>query len=198
VQSTEADPGMLFNLPATNWREERSERRRTIQKRCEKAASLVADTKEPAVVWCHMNDEGDYLDKMLPDFVQISGKNSDEQKEEAYLNFSRGNIRGLIIKPKIGAWGLNWQHCHHTVTFASHSYEQYYQSIRRFWRFGQKKPVTVDIVISEGEEGVRNNMRRKAKAADKMFEALVSEMNHSLKIDRKVYFNKQEVVPSWL
>jgi hypothetical protein len=150
------------------------------------------------VIWCHMNDEGDYLDKMLPDFVQVSGKNSDEEKEDSYLNFARGSIRGLIIKPKIGAWGLNWQHCNHTITFASHSYEQYYQSIRRFWRFGQKRPVTVDIVISEGEEAVRNNMRRKAKAADKMFEALVAEMNNSIQIDRKVYFNEQEVIPSWL
>lgn len=198
VKSDTAAPDMLFNLPATNWREERAERRRTIQKRCEKAASLVADTKEPAVIWCHMNDEGDYLDKMLPDFVQVSGKNSDDEKEEAYTNFARGNVRGLIIKPKIGAWGLNWQHCNHTVTFASHSYEQFYQSIRRFWRFGQKRPVTVDIVISDGEEGVRRNMQRKSDAADRMFSALVSEMNNAIKIDRSMKYTKAEEVPAWL
>jgi hypothetical protein len=198
VESVTPLEGELFAIPASNWREERYERKVSLKDRCEKAASLVSDTKEPAVIWCHLNEEGDYLDKILPDFVQVSGKNSDDQKEEIYTAFSHGQIRGLVIKPKIGAWGLNWQHCAHTVTFASHSYEQYYQSIRRFWRYGQKRPVTVDIVLSEGEERVRANMKRKSDAADRMFSALVAEMNNAVKISRSIEYTKKEEVPSWL
>lgn len=198
VESVTPLDGELFAIPASNWREERFERKVSLKDRCHKAASLVSDTKEPAVIWCHLNEEGDYLDKLLPDFVQVSGKNSDDEKEETYLAFSRGQIRGLVIKPKIGAWGLNWQHCAHTITFASHSYEQYYQSIRRFWRFGQKRKVTVDIVLSEGEERVRANMKRKSDAADRMFSALVSEMNNAMKINRSINYTKKEEVPKWL
>lgn len=198
VESATALPGELFTIPASNWREERFERKVSLKDRCEKAASLVADTKNPAVIWCHLNEEGDYLDKILADFTQVSGKNSDDEKEAAYLGFSRGEIRGLIIKPKIGAWGLNWQHCAHTVTFASHSYEQYYQSVRRFWRFGQKRPVTVDIVLSEGEERVRSNMKRKSDAADRMFTALVAEMNNAMKIERSIEYKIKEEAPVWL
>jgi len=187
----------LFALPAKNFFEERQERRRTIEERCTLAAELVNDGK-PAVIWCHLNDEGDLLAKMVPDFVQVSGSDSEEAKEAAYTGFSDGSIRGLIIKPKIGAWGMNWQHCAHTVTFASHSYEQYYQAVRRFWRFGQKSPVVVDLIASEGEVGVKENMRRKAAAADIMFSRLVAEMNNALSIKRGSDFKVLEEVPSWL
>jgi SNF2 family DNA or RNA helicase len=104
----------------------------------------------------------------------------------------------LIIKPKIGAWGLNWQHCSHVVTFASHSYEQYYQSIRRCWRFGQKNPVHVDVVATEGEVRVVSNMRSKAEKADNMFEQLVAQMNHATTINRTNSYNNTTVIPQWL
>ena len=191
-------PGMLFSMPATNFREERHERRGTIEYRCERAAQLVADTKAPAVIWCHLNPEGDLLEKIIPGSVQVSGKNSDDEKESAFEGFSNGSIRVLIIKPKIGAWGLNWQHCSHVITFASHSYEQYYQAIRRCWRFGQKNKVVVDIILSEGEERIRENMKRKSEAADKMFSSLVAEMNNAIRIDRTIAFTKKEEVPTWL
>jgi SNF2 family DNA or RNA helicase len=103
----------------------------------------------------------------------------------------------LVIKPKIGAWGLNWQFCNHVVTFASHSYEQYYQSIRRCWRFGQKNPVTVDIIASEGEQRVRDNMSRKAAQAEKMFEELVKHMNDAIKSERKTH-TITPTLPSWI
>jgi SNF2 family DNA or RNA helicase len=101
------------------------------------------------------------------------------------------------LKPKIGAWGLNWQFCNHVVTFASHSYEQYYQSIRRCWRFGQERPVTVDIIASEGEQRVRESMTRKAAQADKMFEELVKQMNNALKMERKTK-EITPTIPAWL
>ena len=188
--------GFLFTLPAFGLKEERDERRRTMKERCQQSADLVNHSR-PAVVWCHMNDEGDYLEKIIPDSVQVAGKTDDDDKERAYEDFANGSKRVLILKPKIGAWGLNWQHCNHVVTFASHSYEQYYQSIRRCWRFGQKLPVTVDIIASEGEGRVRDNMSRKAQQADKMFAELVIHMNNAMKFDRQ---NKTitPTIPSWL
>jgi len=115
-----------------------------------------------------------------------------------YEAFESGELRVLVIKPKIGAWGLNWQHCNHVVTFASHSYEQYYQSVRRCYRFGQKRPVTLDVVATEGEELVLSNMRRKAEQAKKMFEVLVKEMTNAQKIDRVNIYTKKVEVPAWL
>ena len=198
VETRTAAPGMLFALPAANMWEEREERRRTLEERCEMAADLVADTKHSAVVWCHLNDEGDRLAELIRDGRQVSGADSDEAKEEAYEAFSSGQLRVLVIKPKIGAWGLNWQHCSHVVTFASHSYEQYYQAVRRCWRYGQTRPVVVDLVATEGERGVKENLRRKSDAADRMFSELVAHMNDAMRLERGVRYERQVEVPAWL
>jgi hypothetical protein len=198
IESQQLRPGMLFNLPAVGLKEQREERRLTLTERCETVARLVADTGQPALVWCHLNDEGDLLERLIPDAEQVSGKDSDEAKEEKFLMFSRGEARVLITKPKIGAWGLNFQHCAHVTFFPSHSFEQYYQGVRRCWRFGQKRPVKVDIVTTEGERGVLKNLQRKAQAADRMFTALVEHMNESIKVDRGVRFTKPEEIPNWL
>lgn len=196
VKPTTPPDGMLFTMPAFGLQEERDERRRTLKERCELVASLVNHDR-PAVVWCHMNSEGDTLEKMIPNSIQVSGKLDDDEKESAYEKFLSQENRVLILKPKIGAWGLNWQFCNHVVTFASHSYEQYYQSIRRCWRFGQKNPVTVDIIASEGEQRVRDNMSRKAAQADKMFAELVAQMNHAIKIERQTK-TTTTTIPNWL
>ena len=150
--------GWLFSIPAATLEDQREERRATIQERCELVANKVAK-KKSAVVWCHLNDEGDLLQKMIPDCVQVSGKDSDDQKESKLIDFSAGNARVIVTKPKIGAWGLNWQHCNYMTMFPSHSYEQYYQGVRRCWRFGQTKPVHVDIVTTEGEQQVMKNLQ---------------------------------------
>lgn len=197
VKARRLAEGMLFSLPAQGLAEEREERRRTINERCEMVAELV-DHYEPAVVWCHLNDEGDLLASLIPGAVQVSGSDSDEAKEDAYRGFADGSIRVLITKPKIGAWGLNWQHCAHVVTFASHSFEQLYQSVRRCWRFGQDRPVTVDLVVTEGEAGIRENLRRKQVQADRMFEQLVTEMNSALRIEKRTIGCLTLEVPPWL
>jgi hypothetical protein len=189
--------GMLFTIPAFGLKEERDERRRTLDERCEYVAGLVAHT-DPAVIWCHLNAEGDRLESAITGSIQVKGSNSDEEKEEAYRAFQSGQISKLIIKPKIGAFGLNWQHCAHVVTFASHSYEQYYQAVRRCWRFGQARPVTVDIVATTGEAAVRENMVRKAEAAEKMFANLVEHMNRALHLERASDPIEKPEVPSWV
>ena len=198
VKARTTSPGMLFNLPAIGLQEQRSERKRTLDERCERVAELINDTGEPAVVWCALNAEGDKLERLIPDAEQVSGKDSDDSKETKFEAFSNGVVRIIITKPKIGAWGLNWQHCNHITFFPSHSYEQYYQAVRRCWRFGQERPVTVDIVATEGEVFVQKNLQRKADQASKMFTSLVAHMNDSQEIERLFSYNKKVEVPSWL
>lgn len=197
VQAKLARPGMLFDIEAVGLREERELRRRTVKERCEIAAARVADTNEPAVIWCHLNVEGDALAKLIDDAEQVSGKDSDESKEAKFEAFCSGQIRVLIIKPVIGAFGLNWQHCSHVVYFADHSYERYYQAVRRCWRFGQMRPVTVDVIRTEAESRVMANLRRKTEAANEMFNDLVAQMNESLTISLNGYHQQMEA-PSWL
>lgn len=189
----------LFYLPASNLPEQRKEKKRTIKERCEKVLELVGNNNESqTLIWCQLNDEGDYLEKIIPDSVQISGKDKDEKKELAFLDFANKGIKNLITKPKIGAWGMNWQNCNNIIYFPSHSYEQYYQAIRRCWRFGQKKNVTVNIVLTEGERKIMINLSRKSKAAIKMFDNLVAEMNNSINIKKIDKFKNKERIPQWL
>lgn len=189
--------GFLFDLPAVGLQEQRAERRRTIRERCEIAAALVSDTGKPAVSWCHLNDEGKMLSEMIPGSVEVDGSDSDEFKEEAFEAFASGQIRNLISKPVIAGFGLNWQHCAHQTFFPSHSFEQWYQAIRRSWRFGQKQSVTIDVVTSEGERGVLANMKRKAEQADLMFARLVSLVNQDLEVTRNTH-NNQMKAPTWV
>lgn len=190
-------PGMLFSVPAFGLAEEREERKRTLNERCEFAAQLV-DHDQPAVIWCHTNAEGDTLEQLIPDAAQIAGRTPDDRKIELYDAFTAGRQRVLVIKPKIGAWGLNWQHCAHVVTFASHSYEQHYQSVRRCWRFGQKRPVVVDVIATEGEARILANMRGKADRAALMFDQLVAQMNDATTINRTNDYTNTPQVPQWL
>ena len=187
----------LFDMPAVGLTEQRHERRHTLTERCEMAASLVNKTGQPAVCWCHLNDEGDLLTDLIPDAVQVSGDDDDDVKERAFEDFAAGRIRVLVTKPTIAGFGLNWQHCAHQTFFPSHSFEQWYQAVRRSWRFGQKRSVTVDVVTSDGEADVLTNMNRKAAAADTMFANLVSLM-HEVQIEATQYESKHEEVPAWL
>lgn len=198
VRAVTPRDGWLIDLPAITLEEQRSERRRTIKERCEMAASLIANTGKPAVAWCHLNDEGKLLERLIPGAVEVEGNDSDEFKEETFEAFSAGEIRVMVSKPVIAAFGLNWQHCAHETFFPSHSFEQWYQSVRRCWRFGQKNPVTVDIIASEGEAGVLSNLNRKALAAETMFARLVELINNELRIEQINRCTKPEEIPSWL
>jgi hypothetical protein len=190
--------GMLFALPAVGLKEQRDERRRSIEERCGRVADMVNGHDEQALVWCHLNDEGDLLAESIKGARQISGSDTDEAKEEAFLDFASGKLRVLVTKPKIGAWGLNFQNCRRITFFPSHSFEQYYQGVRRCWRFGQTRPVEVDVVTTEGEKDVLANLQRKAKAADRMFSQLVEHMTAALATDRTNRFTHNVEAPSWL
>jgi hypothetical protein len=198
VETSKKAEGFLFSLPAVGLREQRDERRRSITERCEKVASLVQGRSDQSLIWCHLNEEGDLLEEIVPAAVQIKGSDSDEFKEETFLAFANGEIKRLVTKPKIGAFGLNLQNCHHQTSFPSHSWEQYYQGIRRSLRFGQKFTVESEIITTEGEKAVLENLQRKAAQADRMFSALVAEMNNVLHIDRSSGFKEAEEIPQWL
>jgi SNF2 family DNA or RNA helicase len=130
--------------------------------------------------------------------VEVCGDDSDEQKEEAFTGFIDGKFRVLVSKPSIAGLGLNLQHCAHETFFPSHSYEQYYQAVRRCYRFGQKQPVTVDMIATDGQADVLKNLERKTRAADDMFTQLVGMMYKELKIERTNEYTKKGLVPSWM
>lgn len=188
--------GELFARAATRLTEVREEQKSTITPRCEAAAEYGMG-HGTSVYWCNLNEEGDLLADIDKDAVQIKGGMCLDKKEEILIGFSEGQFRRLITKPKITAFGLNWQHCNHTVYFPTFSYEQYYQAIRRFHRFGQKKPVTVDLVISDGQERVMESLYAKAKKADQLFSKLNKAMNSEYVEDSRE-FNKPITRPGFM
>lgn len=197
VEASRPAEGTLFEVPAVGLAEEREANRRTLDERCEKAAELLSGD-ESGVAWCHLNDESRMLAHLIDGAVEVAGSDSPDEKEEKLAAFSRGEIRVLVTKPSIGAWGLNWQHCHRMTYFPSHSYEQYYQSVRRMWRFGQTRSVEVDLVTTTGGGDVLANLQRKSEQADRMFDALISHMNDALRVQRRNDYNNRIEVPSWL
>jgi len=193
-------PGYLFTIPAFGLNQERSERRRTIGQRAELVADLVqinGHGKQQAVVWCQLNDEADAIAGAIPDAIQVKGTQSIDAKEELIQAFLNGQARILVTKAKIAGLGLNMQNCAHVITFVDHSYEKFYQSIRRCWRFGQKRPVRLDVICTEGEINVKRNMDRKQKLAEQMFESIIAFMNDTQGVTAKVPTLETEV-PPWM
>jgi len=198
VDCSKTRKGKLFTMAAKDMREEREERRMTIVERCEKAVDLTNAHSGSVVLWGELNPECDLIEKSLDDCVQVKGSMPDEQKEEYLLGFAKGQIKRLVCKPKIGAWGLNFQICHKVIVFPSHSFEQYYQVVRRCYRFGQTEPVTVDMVLSEGERKIADNLQRKKEQVERMFRSLVAHMQDSMHLASSDYFPDKEELPSWL
>ena len=196
VEAREPTPERLFDLPAQGLQEERSELRRTIDERCEAAAEALEDA-DAAVAWCHLNPESERLTQLIDGAVQIKGSSDPDEKEEALRAFSDGEIRVLVTKPSIAGWGLNWQHCNRMSYFPSHSYEQWYQAVRRSWRFGQTRPVRIDVIATEGTSRILANLERKSEQADRMFESLTAHMRDALHIERTVNYPHKIQVPSW-
>lgn len=197
VEARTPKPDTLFDVPASGLAEEREVNRRTLTERCEKAADMLADA-ETAVAWCHLNDESKLLARLIPGAVEVTGSEPAESKEEKLRAFSQGQIKALVTKPSLGAWGLNWQNCHRMTYFPSHSYEAMYQAVRRCWRFGQAHPVTVDIVITDGGAAVLENLMRKASQADVMFTELTTAMRFAESAPRPTCGDAAVELPDWL
>lgn len=155
--------------------ERRQARKDSLELRCKQAASLVNDSDEQWLVWCDLNDESHKLHELINESVEVQGSDKDEHKSNSMLNFSNGDIKCLVTKPKIAGFGMNWQNCHNMIfTGLSDSYEQYYQAIRRCWRFGQDKEVNVYIIISKKEGCVKENIERKQNDFLKMQREMTS------------------------
>ena len=153
-------------------------RRETLQARCEAAAALVAaEPDEPWLLWCGLNAEADALANLIPDAVNVDGSMSPEQKADALLGFADGKIATLITKPSIASMGLNWQHCARMAFVGlSDSYEQYYQAIRRCYRYGQHRVVEAHVILSELERQIAVNIARKEREASTITARLVEAM----------------------
>ena len=186
----------MFASVAKGFKEIRAEERVTVTERCERALSL-ADNHDTTVYWCNRNDEGDLLQQLDKTAYQIKGSMHIDKKEELLIAFQRGEIKKLITKPKITCFGLNWQHCNHTVYFPTFSYEQYYQAIRRFWRFGQKDNVIVDMIFSNGQTKVINSLFEKSKKADALFSQLNQAINET-EVNTDKHFNTSIELPRFL
>ena len=189
------DQQSLFAMPAQRLTEVREEQKLTVAERCEKAIALAEG--KTSVYWCNLNDESTLLKTMDKDAIEIIGGMSIDQKEEILVGFARGQVKRLITKAKMTSMGLNWQHCNHTVFFPTFSYEQYYQAIRRFWRFGQRSEVTCDMVISEGQERVMEALEQKTQKAIELYENLVAAANQDFSFSAKE-FTKPIQLPEFM
>lgn len=179
VDHSSAPCGMLFKMEAVTLEEQRTARRETIESRCDLAIKLANENpNESFLIWCDLNAEGDYIQSKIKDSVQVSGSDSIDAKELKLMGFSSGVNRVLITKPKIAGFGMNWQHCNNVVFVGvTHSYEAFYQSIRRCWRFGQLKEVNCHVISADIEGGVTSSLLRKEESAKKMQDGMIKHMS---------------------
>lgn len=193
--------GMLFRIPDGSATTIHREKRITMEDRVARAADLANSATGPVIVWCETNDESSALAASIPDAVEVHGSMSPDAKVAALDSFTFGERRVIVSKPKLAGLGLNWQHAN-TVIFASvsHSYEQHYQAVRRAWRFGQKKPVTCHVIISDTETSIWNNVQRKAADHARMKRSMAEAMNgYQQAADKKAYTRTPKVqLPDFL
>ena len=185
----------MFTPIAKSMTEVRHEQKQTINGRSELAVELAEG--KTSVYWVNFNEESSLINDMDKEAVEIRGSMSIDKKEGILVDFAEGNIERIITKAKMTGMGLNWQHCNHSVFFPTWSYEQYYQAVRRFWRFGQKKDVTIDMVISDGQTRVLEALQQKTQKAIELHQKLTNAVNTSYS-ETKKEFNKGVVKPNFL
>ena len=197
----------LFAETKQTLNERRGARRDSLQDRVDEAAKIANGTDEQVLVWCDLNSESEALTAAINGAVEVKGSQTPEYKENAMNGFTEGVNRVLVSKPSIAGWGMNWQQCN-TVIFVglSDSFEAYYQAVRRCWRFGQKRPVTVYIIISEAEGCVKQNIERKQADAQRMTRELVkftkdilsAEIRHTTRMSESYVTVERMSIPRWI
>lgn len=205
---SETTPYELFVQLAETLEERRAARKESLEDRTDKAAALVAAQPDDQwLIWCDYNDESAILKKKIPGCVEVKGSDDPEFKAQASLDFANGRIHALVSKPSIFGFGSNFQSCHNMVFCGlSDSYERFYQAVRRCWRFGQKKPVNVYIIISEKEMNVLDNIKRKQAQMDEMQKQMtalmrdvtLSEIRHTTRITTDYKPDKEMEMPKWI
>lgn len=176
-------------------------KRKTAGNRARSVADIV-DGSEPWVVWCDTDYEADAIKQLLPDASEVRGSDTPEQKEETLRSFADGSVKTLITKPSICGFGLNWQHCARTAFVGrTFSYEAWYQAVRRFWRFGQKRQVEVHLIVAEGEDAIARVIERKADDHALMKAAMRAAMfrSNETSVARQTAYrpNHKAMVPAW-
>ena len=170
--------GDLFAKPAQTLAERRKAQRDSIEARCKALADVVnSDQSEPWLIWCHLNDEAEMLQQLIPGSVNVQGSDKPEDKASRMMDFSHGNLRVLISKPKICGFGMNWQHCARMAFVGlDDSFEKFYQAVRRCYRFGQKRNVLVHLFTAENEGQILQNLKRKELQHHEMSEKMIEHM----------------------
>lgn len=177
IESDNTDDTRLFQVAAKSLQEQQKARRNTIEIKSDFIAHMVNQSDEPWIVWCELNDESEHLAKSIPDAIEIRGSDSPEYKTDAMMGFTSGKYRVIVTKPSIAGFGMNWQHCRRMAFCGlSHSYEQFYQSVRRCWRFGQTSDVEAHVVVTDAEQGIVENVLRKQRTADEMDAGMLEYM----------------------
>ena len=178
VDVDEPTEGMLFALPAQTLQERIAARRDSVGERVGACAAVVnAQPTEPWILWCNLNSEAEALEKSVPGSVNLTGSDSPTEKTRKMVDFVEGRIRVLVTKPSLAGFGLNWQHCaREAFVGLNDSWEQFYQAVRRCYRFGQKRPVEVHIIAASTEGAVLENIKRKDAEAEHMAEQMVENM----------------------
>ena len=165
----DSDDMKIFDNSVLTLSDRNRVRRDSLESRCQKSADIVNASDDISIVWCNLNDESSMLTSLINGAIEIAGSHDNEYKAEMMLKFAKGDIKCLVTKPLIAGMGMNWQICHKQVfTGLSDSYEQFYQAVRRCWRFGQTNPVDVHIVTAEREGEVLENVMRKEQQHIKM------------------------------
>lgn len=206
VVQTNANDNMetLFPVEALTLSEQQQARRSTIELKADRIAQQVNSDDGQWLIWCDLNAESEYLANAIPDAVEVRGADSDDHKERAMMGFADGSVRVLVTKPSIAGFGMNWQNCHQMAFCGlSHSYEQFYQAVRRCWRYGQTMPVEVDIVVTDQETAIVRNVMSKSDASEEMQEQMTkrsSRIRHATeKMERDVmpYMTQDESGDGW-
>ena len=207
ITETETPEGQLFAMPAETLQERRQARKDSLTLRVEKTKEIVNSESSQALVWCNYNDESEALKKAISGSYEIKGSDTDQHKENGMLGFSDGNIHILVSKPSICGFGMNWQNCHRIIFCGlSDSYEQFYQAIRRCWRFGQKHEVDVYVVIGDAETSILNNIKRKQDNHDLMSVEMLKTINtvtkeklYNMRFEKSNYKPQEQMnIPRWL
>ena len=186
--------------------ERRNARKDTLELRCQKAAEYVNNSDEQWLVWCDLNAEGERLGELINESKNVQGSDKNKYKSETMLSFSDRNLKCLISKPQLAGYGMNWQNCHNVIfTGLSDSFEQYYQAVRRCWRFGQTEEVNVYIIISAKEGCVKENIERKQSDFVTMRDAMISltkeitkkELRSTCRLTTPYEANTEMKLPNW-
>lgn len=197
----------LFTIEAKTLADQRAAMKFTLPDRVRRCAEIVNDSSGPFLVWCNLNAESEALKRAIPGAVEVKGSDKPEYKEKAAMGFADGTHRVLISKPSIFGHGLNWQHCNQMAFVGlSNSFEQYYQAVRRCWRFGQAKSVDAYVITSKLEGAIKANIERKERDAENMIAEMVqytkeiTKKNVRTTVREQVEYNPtvEMQIPSWL